>query len=99
MAVSKITLPNNTTQDIHDARIAGIDSAPTASSDNLVTSGGVYQALQGKENVIEAITFNGTPATITNKTAAIVATIPNITISSSEPTSSQGSDGDIWIVI
>lgn len=29
----------------------------------------------------------------------IINSIPNITISSSEPTSSQGSNGDIWIVI
>ena len=32
----------------------------------------------GEANVIEAVTFNGTPATITNKTAEIIATIPTI---------------------
>lgn len=29
----------------------------------------------------------------------LLGKVPNITISSSEPTSSDGSDGDIWIVI
>lgn len=88
----------------------GLDNTPISGSDNLVKSGGVYTALNSKQdtlvsgtniktinnesllgsgnisiaggtgsgeaNVIEAITFNGTPATITNKTAAITATIP-----------------------
>lgn len=89
----------------------GLDNTPISGSDNLVKSGGVYTALNNKQdtlvsgtniktinnesllgsgnisiaggtgsgeaNVIEAITFNGTPATITNKTAAITATIPS----------------------
>lgn len=36
---------------------------------------------------------------ITPDQIAGLVSVPNITISSSEPTSSQGSDGDIWIVI
>ena len=47
MAVKKITLPDNSSQDIHDARITGVDSTPTASSTNVVTSGGVATALAG----------------------------------------------------
>ena len=43
--VSKIKLPDNTTVNIKDSRVTGIDSAPTASSTNLVTSGGVASAL------------------------------------------------------
>lgn len=94
----------------------GLDNTPISGSDNLVKSGGVYTALNskqdtlvsgtsiktinnesllgsgnisiaggsgsGEENVIEAITFNGTPATITNKTAAITATIPDAQVQS-----------------
>lgn len=36
---------------------------------------------------------------ITPNQIAGLVTVPNITISTSEPTSSQGSNGDIWIVI
>lgn len=45
MAISKIKLPDNSTQDIHDSRVLGVDSTPTADSGNLVTSGGVAAAL------------------------------------------------------
>lgn len=45
MAISKIKLPNNSVQDIHDSRITGVDSSPTSSSSNVVTSGGVYSAI------------------------------------------------------
>lgn len=47
-------------------------------------------------NVIEAITFNGTAATISGKTAQISA--PAITIASTEPSATDGNNGDIWIV-
>ena len=49
--VSKIKLPNGTTLDIKDGRITGIDSTPTSSSGNVVTSGGVYTALATKSGV------------------------------------------------
>ena len=52
MAVKKLKLPDNSSQDIHDARITGVDSAPTASSTNVVTSGGVATAI---ENLASAI--------------------------------------------
>lgn len=45
MAVNKVKLPNNTTLDINDARVTGIDSTPTASSTNLISSGGMYTTL------------------------------------------------------
>ena len=41
--VSKIKLPNNTTVNIKDYRIPGVDTSPTSGSDNIVTSGGVYE--------------------------------------------------------
>lgn len=47
------------------------DSTPTSGSSNPVTSGGVYSAINGKQN--------------------------KVLISTSSPTSSDGSDGDIWI--
>ena len=43
--VSKILLPNNSVVNIKDSRIPGIDSAPTSGSGNLITSGGVYDAI------------------------------------------------------
>lgn len=42
MAISKVKLPNNSVQDVHDSRIAGVDSSPASGSGNVVTSGGVY---------------------------------------------------------
>lgn len=44
--VSKIQLPNNTTVNIKDSRIPGVDTTPTSGSGNVVTSGGLYTALQ-----------------------------------------------------
>ena len=45
MAIKKLKLPDNSTQDIHDARVTGIDSSPTSSSTNLISSGGMYTTL------------------------------------------------------
>ena len=45
MAISKVKLPDNTTQDVHDSRVPGIDSTPTSGSGNVVTSGGVATAI------------------------------------------------------
>ena len=46
----------------------------------------------------EKIPVSDTQYITPNQIAGMV-TVPNITISTSEPTSSQGSNGDIWIVI
>lgn len=46
----------------------------------------------------EKIPVSDTQFITPNQIAGLV-TVPNITISTSEPTSSQGSNGDIWIVI
>ena len=43
--VSKIKLPNNSTYNIKDYRIPGVDTTPTSGSDNVVTSGGVRSAI------------------------------------------------------
>lgn len=48
MAIKKVKLPNNTVVDINDARIPGVDNAPTSGSSNVVTSGGVATALGDK---------------------------------------------------
>lgn len=47
MAIKKIKI-NGTSVDVHDVRILGIDSTPTASSTNVVESGGVYTELSTK---------------------------------------------------
>ena len=51
--VSKIKLPNNSKVNIKDYRIPGVDNTPTSGSDNVVTSDGVYTAING---IIEALT-------------------------------------------
>lgn len=71
MAISKVQLPDGTTQDVHDSRVAGVDSSPVSGSGNLVTSGGVYTALSEypkyylctDETEYEAIT-NPNPGTL-----------------------------------
>lgn len=58
MAISQVELPNNTTEDIHDVRITGVDSTPTSGSTNVVTSGGIYTALQeATQNLVSYPTF------------------------------------------
>lgn len=46
----------------------------------------------------EKIPISDTQYITPNQIAGLV-TVPNITISTSTPTSSQGSNGDIWIVV
>lgn len=52
MAISKVKLPDNSSQELHDYRISGVDSSPSSGSGNVVTSGGVYTALAGKQDTI-----------------------------------------------
>lgn len=44
-SISKVKLPDNTALDIHDVRITGVDTTPTSSSTNVITSGAVYSSL------------------------------------------------------
>ena len=44
--ISKIKLPNNSVVNIKDARITGVDSTPTSGSTNVVTSGGISDAIE-----------------------------------------------------
>lgn len=43
--IDKIKLPNNTVVNIKDSRIPGVDTQPTSGSENVVTSDGVYDAI------------------------------------------------------
>ena len=45
MAINKIKLPDNSTQDLHDSRISGVDTTVTSGSSNVVTSGAVSTAI------------------------------------------------------
>lgn len=54
--VSKIRLPDNTELSIKDSRILGIDSTPTANSDNLVTSGGVKSYVDNHSVTVDSMT-------------------------------------------
>ena len=60
---------------VSGTNIKTINNESLLGSGNINITGGSGGG--GEANVIEAITFNGTPATITNKTAAITATIPD----------------------
>lgn len=53
--VKKIRLPNNEEVNIKDYRIPGVDTTPTSGSDNVITSGGVYQAL-AEFDAVESLT-------------------------------------------
>ena len=48
--VSKIKLPNNNTYNIKDYRIPGVDTTPISGSDNVVTSGGIYNSIKDFES-------------------------------------------------
>ena len=43
--INKIKLPDDTVIDIHDIRIGGVDTTPTNNSNNVITSGAVYSAI------------------------------------------------------
>ena len=50
--VTKIKLPDNSELNIKDYRIPGVDSTPTSGSNNVVTSGGIYDAINDEALVI-----------------------------------------------
>ena len=52
--VTKIKLPDNSTVNIKDYRIPGVETTPTSGSDNLVTSGGVYKDINDAAEVTSA---------------------------------------------
>lgn len=56
--VTKIKLPDNSTVNIRDARIPGVDTTPTSGSSNLVTSGGVYKEIEDVSKVTSAALNN-----------------------------------------
>lgn len=128
MALKRVKLPDNTVQDIHDARIAQIDSELSGTSTNPVQNNAISAEFAlvtyigdvedivdqipdepesepvivvggGDENIIEAITFNGStvPINSSTKTAAITVSIPsppgtlNTTATSAQSTSSSES--------
>lgn len=43
--VSKIKLPDNSEYNLKDHRIPGVDTTPTSGSNNVITSGGVYNKI------------------------------------------------------
>lgn len=43
--INKIKLPSGAEYNIKDYRIPGVDTTPTSGSDNVITSGGVYNAI------------------------------------------------------
>lgn len=51
------------------------------------------------DNRVTEVTMQSSAPSYNWKATATNKNFPNITVSSSEPTSSQGSDGDIWIVV
>lgn len=65
--ISKIKLPDNSVVNIKDARITGVDSTPTSGSTNVVTSGGVHEALAKKQ----ATLVSGTNIKTINNTSLL----------------------------
>lgn len=57
----------------------------------------IYMGKQGPYAFSESPIFTGTPSVAAN-TSYATAMMRNVVLSTSEPTSSQGSNGDIWIV-
>ena len=57
-----------------------VDNTPTASSDNLITSGGVYSALQSRAENVVVDTASTSPITLANNTSFRLGTISALTI-------------------
>mgnify|MGYP006958181492 CR=1 FL=1 len=70
MALKKIKLPDNSVVEVQDSRISGVDSTPTSESANVVTSGGVYNALA--DSRVTGRIFHGTCSTAAATTAKVV---------------------------
>lgn len=75
MAISKITLPDNTTQAIKDSRIPGVDTSPASGSSNVITSGGVHAALTELNTTLfgEEVTKTKDDATVYRVTNGVVS--------------------------
>lgn len=121
--VTKIKLPDNSEYNLKDHRIPGVDTTPTSGSDNVVTSGGIYDAMTQNEYVVAAaindlndrlldvedsventtiptkisdlendsgftsnigtltgVSFNGSPATVSNGVASITASAGDVNV-------------------
>lgn len=105
MAISKVKLPNNTTQEVHDYRITGVDTSPVSGSAKVITSGGVYTALASKENTANKVTSlssssNNTqyPSALTVYNAISGLTEAEYVPVSSLPTASASTKGKIYVV-
>lgn len=105
MAISKVKLPNNTTQEVHDYRITGVDTSPVSGSAKVITSGGVYTALASKENTANKVTSlssssNNTqyPSALTVYNAIRGLTEAEYVPVSSLPTASASTKGKIYVV-
>lgn len=70
-----------------------VDSAPTANSSNLVTSGGVYQALQGA-GTVQDVTVGGT-SVVSNGTAVVPA-IPTVDTNPTSASTNAVSSGGVY---
>lgn len=84
MAISKVKLPNNSVQDIHDSRISGVDTSPTSGSTNVVTSGGVKTALtNGSVTKVGTATVGSStnPIYLNAGTPTAVSSIPEASLS------------------
>lgn len=98
MAIKKVKLPDNTTVELNDARVdvsspsngqvlAYNSTSQKFENQSLSTGGGdVYygDGVGGGEaaTILSGVTFNGTPATVTDGVAAITATVGTGTITS-----------------
>lgn len=71
--VNKIKLPDNTTVNIKDSRISGIDTTPTPQSTNVVTSNGIFNYINPLFDLVNPPT-EYTPTSLTKRSYTILDT-------------------------
>lgn len=92
--VTKIRLPDNSELNIKDYRIPGVDTAPTSGSDNVVTSGGVYQAINDDALVTSAAINN-----LNDRLSDVESAIPGIDEVPTENSENLVTSGGVYDVI
>ena len=92
--VSKIKLPNGNEYNIKDYRIPGVDTTPTSGSDNIVTSGGVYNKINNESLVISTALND-----LNNRLTEIEGNISNVDEIPTEDSTNLVTSGGIYTAI
>lgn len=92
--VSKIKLPDESVLNIKDYRIPGVDTEPTSGSDNVVTSGGVYQAIND-----DALVTSAAINDLNDRLSDVESAIPGIDEVPTENSENLVTSGGVYDVI